>query len=104
MLTLIFIALLALIAFAYVALPLLLPDQADTLPDYSDPVLAGLRDERDALYRAIKELDTRLDLPAERRAQLRERYEARAAKTLGAIDERNLELQSAPKRAAAPAA
>jgi len=103
-LTLIFIALLALIAFAYVALPLLLPDQADTLPDYSDPVLAGLRDERDALYRAIKELDTRLDLPAERRAQLRERYEARAAKTLGAIDERNLELQSAPKRAAAPAA
>lgn len=96
MLTLLIIALLALIAFAYVALPLLVPSQADPLPDYSDPVLSGLRDERDALYLAIKELEGRSDLPAERREQLRVRYEARAAATLHAIDERNLEVQGKP--------
>lgn len=98
MLSLVLIALLALIAFAYVALPLLVPSQADPLPDYSDPVLSGLREERDALYRAIKELDTREDLAAERREQLKVRYEARAAQTLHAIDERNLELQNKPRR------
>ena len=59
MLTLVIIAVLALIAFAFVALPLLLPDQADPLPDDRDPVLAGLRDERDALYRAIRELEAK---------------------------------------------
>lgn len=98
MLTFILIALLALIAFVYVTLPLLVPGQADPLPDDSDPVLAGLRDERDALYRAIKELDARDDLAAERRSHLRERYEARAAQTLKAIDDRNLELQQGARR------
>lgn len=98
MLTFVLIALLALIAFAYVALPLLVPGQADPLPDDRDPVLAGLRDERDALYRAIKELDARDDLAPERREQLRQRYEARAAQTLKAIDQRNLELQHGPRR------
>ncbi len=98
MLTLVIIAVLALIAFAFVALPLLLPDQADPLPDDRDPVLAGLRDERDALYRAIRELEARDDLAPERRERLRERYEARAAQTLKAIDERNLELQQSPRR------
>lgn len=104
MLTLVLIALLALIAFAYVALPLLLPEQADPLPDFTDPVLAGLREERTALFRAIKELETRVDLPAPRRDQLRERYEARAAKTLAAIDQRNLELQNRTTAARRPAA
>ncbi|HZJ09262.1 MAG TPA: hypothetical protein VFD39_06165, partial [Trueperaceae bacterium] len=102
MLTFLIIALLALIAFAYVALPLLVPGQADSLPDDSDPVLTGLREERDALYRAIKELDARDDLAAERRRALRERYEARAAQALHAIDDRNLELQNRPRRAARP--
>src|SRR5690606_18881471 len=32
------------------------------------------------------------------RERLRERYEARAAQTLKAIDERNLELQQSPRR------
>ena len=103
MLTFVLIALLALIAFAYVALPLLLPTQADPLPDLSDPVLAGLREERNALFRAIKELDTRVDLPAERRQQLKDRYEVRAAKTLSAIDDRNLELQNSAPRPSGPA-
>ena len=40
MITFLVVALLALLAFAYVALPLLSPRHADPLPDDTDPVLA----------------------------------------------------------------
>lgn len=102
MLTAIVIALLVLIAFFYVAIPLLAPDQADPLPDDRDPVLVDLEEEKAALLRAIRELDARADLPAERRKQLHERYEAKAAKVLTAIDERTAALagKPAPRRTA----
>ncbi len=83
---------LALVAFAYVALPLLAPGQADPLPDDRDPVLQDLEEEREALFRAIRELEGRDDLPEERRRQLTGRYEAKAAHVLHAIDERGAEL------------
>lgn len=100
MLTFVLIALLVLVAFGYVALPLLAPDQADPLPDDRDPVLVDLSEERDALLRAIRELDAREDLPVERRRQLHDRYEAKAAKVLTAMDERRARLGRTP---AAPA-
>src|SRR5690606_23108684 len=103
MLTAILIGALALIAFAYVALPLLAPNQADPLPDDRDPVLVDLQEEKAALFRAIRELDARSDLAPERREQLRARYEAKAAKVLRAIDDREAELAGrAPARRPAP--
>ncbi len=92
MLTWILIGALALVAFLYVALPLLVPGQADPLPDDRDPILVDLAEEKDALFRAIRELDARDDLPVARRQQLHERYEAKAAKVLSRIDEREKEL------------
>ena len=77
---------------AFVALPLLFPQQADPLPDYSDPVLRELQEERDALFRAIRELEARDDLADARRRELRARYEAKAAGVLRAIDEREAEV------------
>ena len=102
MLTAILIGALALIAFAYVALPLLAPNQADPLPDDRDPVLVDLQEEKAALFRAIRELDARTDLAPERREQLRARYEAKAAKVLRAIDDREAELagRARPRRTA----
>ena len=103
MLTAILIGALALIAFAYVALPLLAPNQADPLPDDRDPVLVDLQEEKAALFRAIRELDARGDLAPERREQLRARYEAKAAKVLRAIDDREAELAGrARPRSTAP--
>lgn len=96
MLTTILIGALVLIAFFYVALPLLAPDQADPLPDDRDPVLVDLTEEKTALLRAIRELDAREDLPLDRRKQLHARYEAKAAKVLTAIDERKAVLGGAP--------
>ncbi|MBX3140651.1 MAG: tetratricopeptide repeat protein [Trueperaceae bacterium] len=104
MLTTIVIGLLVLIAFFYVAIPLLAPDQVDRLPDDRDPQLVDLNEEKAALLRAIQELDARVDLPAERRRQLHERYEAKAVKVLAAIDEREAALAGrAPKRERAEA-
>lgn len=103
MLTGILIGALALIAFLYVAVPLLAPGQSDPLPDDRDPVLVDLAEERDALFRAIRELDAREDLPLERRQQLHERYEAKAAKVLVALEKRENELKGRrATRAAAP--
>ena len=96
MLTTLLIALLAVALFAYVALPLILPRGADPLPSERDPVTADLEEEKAALFRAIKELDLREDLPPERREQLRARYEAKAAKVLRALDERS--SQETPRR------
>ncbi len=104
MITFVVVALLALLAFAYVALPLLSPGHADPLPDDTDPVLAGLREEKEALLRAIAELDAREDLAEERRERLRRRYEAKAAATLRAIDARRAELDARGRRGAAAAA
>lgn len=96
MLTTILIILLAVIAFAYVILPLVFPGQADPLPDDRDPVLTDLQEERDALFRAIRELDQRSDIAPQRLAELKSRYEAKAAKTLEAIDERSGQLAGRP--------
>lgn len=98
--TVVLIAALALLAFAYVAVPLLVPGTSDPLPDERDPVLLELQEERDALFNAIRELDARSGLSAERIEELRLRYEAKAAKTLSAIDARKAEL--AGRRVAAP--
>jgi tetratricopeptide (TPR) repeat protein len=103
MLAIIIIALLALILFLYVAVPLLMPDQSDPLPDERDPVLQDLEEERDALFNAIRELDAREDLPGERREQLRARYEAKAAKVLRTIDERSAELTGQQRKPQTPA-
>ena len=87
MLTAVAIALLALITVAYAAAPLLgRRSLVDPLPDERDPVLVDLEEERDSLLRAIRELDGRLDLPAERRDELRARYEAKAAGVLRALE------------------
>lgn len=85
--SLVIIVLLALILFALVVLPLLVPSYRDPLPDTRDPVLLDLEEEREALFRAIRELDAREDLSAERREALRQRYEAKAAKVLRRLDE-----------------
>ena len=83
----------------------LVPDQADPLPNLRDPITQDLEEERDALFRAIQELDARADLPEQRRAELHTRYEAKAAKVLRALDERQAELrgQTPVKRPATPA-
>ncbi len=86
--TVIFIVVLASLLFTYLAIPLLVPGQADKLPDLRDPVTQDLEEERDALLRAIRELEARTDLPEARRDALRTRYEAKAAKVLRALDER----------------
>ncbi len=104
MITTILIVLLALVAFAYVVLPLVAPGQSDPLPDDRDPVLTDLQEERDALYRAIRELDNREDIAPQRLEALRTRYEAKAAKTLQALDERQQALAGrAPQRTRRPA-
>ncbi len=90
------IVLLAGLIFAYLAVPLLVPSQADPLPNLRDPITQDLEEERDALFRAIRELDAREDLPETRRAELHARYEAKAAKVLRALDERQAELRGQP--------
>jgi len=105
--TLIFIAVLAFLLFVYLAIPLVLPGQSDALPDLRDPVTQDLEEERDALLRAIRELDARSDLPEARRDALRGRYEAKAAKVLRALDERQEQVpppRPIRKRAALPLA
>lgn len=87
----------ALLLFGYVALPLVRPRQADPLPDWRDPLVVDLEEERDALFRAIRELDARADLPRERRDALRARYEAKAAQVLRALEERRAELAGEAK-------
>jgi mono/diheme cytochrome c family protein len=86
-LTTLLIVALALLVVAYAALPLVGPKTfVDPLPDVRDPVLADLEEERDALLRAIRELEARDDLNQERRAELRTRYEKRAAQTLALLE------------------
>ena len=97
--TVVFIVVLAFLLFTYLAIPLLVPGQADKLPDLRDPVTQDLEEERDALLRAIRELEARTDLPQARRDALRARYEAKAAKVLRALDERPAEVAVVrPKR------
>lgn len=87
MLTAVAIALLVVITVAYAAAPLFgRRSLVDPLPDERDPVLVDLEEERDALLRAIRELDGRFDLPTERRDELRARYEAKAAGVLRALE------------------
>lgn len=102
MLSTVIIILLALILLAYVAVPLLFQSQVDELPDLRDPILQDLREERDALFRAIRELELRDDLALERREQLRARYEAKAAKVLRAIDDRQAQTKGQAPAKPAP--
>jgi tetratricopeptide (TPR) repeat protein len=95
------VAVLAVLAFAYAALPLISSRYTDPLPDDSDPVLTGLEEEKAALLRAIAELDLRTDLAPERREQLRTRYEAKAAATIKALDARRAELEGRGRKAPA---
>ncbi len=92
MLTFVFVTVLVLIAVAYAAIPLLAPRQTDPLPDERDPELLDLEEERESLFRAIRELDARDDMPDARRGELRARYEAKAATVLRAIDQRQADL------------
>ncbi len=87
MLTIILIIILALVFFSYAAIPLIVPNQADPLPNYQDPIKKELTEERDALLRAIKEIDSRDDLTQERRNELKRRYESKTAKVLRSLDE-----------------
>lgn len=96
MLSLLFILVIAVFLFGYVAVPLLWPGAADPLPDARDPITVDLEEERDALFRAIRELEHREDLPQTRRTELRARYEAKAARVLRALDEREGELEGLP--------
>ena len=101
MLTAILIVLLALITVAYAAAPLTgRRSLVDPLPDERDPVLVDLEEERDSLLRAIRELDGRLDLPAERRDELRARYESKAATVLKALERARSEARGAADSAA----
>jgi len=87
LLTTVLIILLALLVVVYAALPLLGPrNWIDPLPDARDPVLADLEEERDALLRALRELEGRTDLAPERREALRARYEAKAALSLKTLE------------------
>jgi mono/diheme cytochrome c family protein len=87
-LTTIIVIVLVAVAVLYAAVPLLVPRQVDPLPNERDPVLQDLEEDREALFRAIRELEARDDMAAARREQLRARYEAKAAGVLRAIDER----------------
>ncbi len=100
--TTVFIIVLAVLLFIYLAVPLLVPGQTDTLPDLRDPVTQDLEEERDALLRAIRELDARTDLPEARRDALRTRYEAKTAKVLRALDERPVSSVDTRTRRASP--
>ena len=105
--TIVLIVLLALVLTALVVLPLAMPSQADPLPDDRDPLTQDLEEERDALLGAIRELDARDDLGDARREELRARYEAKAARVLRALDERNENLAGTappPERTAKPRA
>ena len=97
MLGLVIIILLALVLLSYSVVPLLFPKQADRLPSDKDPLLQDLEEERDALFRAIRELEARGDLAASRREQLQTRYEAKAAKVLKSLDDRQQELRGKRK-------
>ena len=92
MLTFVFVTVLVLIAVTYAAIPLLAPRQVDPLPDERDPELLDLEEERESLFRAIRELDSRDDMPDARRGELRARYEAKAATVLRGIDQRQADL------------
>jgi len=98
MITILFIIVIALLLSSLVAVPLIFPKQADPLPDLRDPLLQDLEEERDALFRAIRELDAREDTAPPWREQLRARYEAKAARVLRAIDERQATLAGSIKQ------
>jgi mono/diheme cytochrome c family protein len=98
-LTAIAIIVLVLITLMYAAVPLLARRHVDPLPDERNPQLVDLEEERDALLRAIRELDARDDLPAARRDGLRARYESKAARVLKALEAVHLQAPMAPAAA-----
>src|SRR5690625_860374 len=101
--TTVLIVLLSLFLLATVAEPLFVTRLNEPLPDLRDPVMVDLEEERDALLRAIHELDSRGDLSEERRSQLRLRYEAKAAQVLRQIDERSSDPSAATEQPASHA-
>jgi mono/diheme cytochrome c family protein/cytochrome c-type biogenesis protein CcmH/NrfG len=98
LLTVIAVVALVLVTVMYAAVPLLARRQVDPLPDERNPLLVDLEEERDALLRAIRELDGRDDLAAERRDALRARYESKAARVLKALEayHANVTVEAAP--------
>ena len=108
MLTSVIVVLLLLVTLAYAAVPLLSRKAVDPLPDDRDPILVDLEEERDALLRAIRELDGRADLEASRRDALRARYEAKAGQVLRALETQRATLATrragAERAAGAPSA
>lgn len=94
------ILLVGLTLLGLVAAPLLSRNLVDPLPDARDPVTVDLEEERDALLRAIHELDDRADLGEERRTQLRSRYEAKAARVLRQLDDRQALMRGEAPRPA----
>ncbi len=104
MLTSVLIVLLVLVTVAYAAVPLLARRAVDPVPDERDPLVVDLEEERDALLRAIRELDARTDLPVARRDALRARYEAKAAQVLRALEEQRgaTVVRPQPARPTAP--
>ena len=78
----------AIVAVTLLLLPYLDRGLSERVPSFDDPVTNDLKEERDALFEAIRELDLREDLGEERRQQLRARYEAKAAGVLKRIDDR----------------
>ncbi len=101
MLTIVLIIILAAIAVAYAAIPLLAPRQVDPLPDERDSELLDLQEERESLFRAIREIDSRTDMAEAERDALRARYESKAASVLRALDAREAELAGRPEAAEA---
>ena len=88
----IILILFAIILASYVALPMIFSKQTDPLPNFHNPVLQDLEEERDALLQAILELEYREDLPKVQRDTLRARYEAKATLVLRALDAQEYDL------------
>ncbi len=87
--SIVIIALLALTLIIVVVLPLLNRQFSDPVPNFDNPLEEDLTEERDALFRAIAELENQPDLSEARRQQLRARYEAKAAQILKSLDNLN---------------
>ena len=88
----IILILFAIILASYVALPMIFSKQTDPLPNFRNPGLQDLEEERDALLQAILELEYREDLPKVQRDTLRARYEAKATLVLRALDAQEHDL------------
>lgn len=86
--TLFLVGLLGIFIMAIVALPYVDPALVERVPFLGDPEARELEEERDALLRAVQELEQRDDLEVARRQELRDRYERKAAQVAQRLAER----------------